>query len=125
MLHRDYTAPRAILAQSALTLALAGPLLSWGAVPAYSALLGGGVATSANALFALGVFGRYQAPRLAALAGRLMLAEVLKLAYTGALFLTVIVAVRPLSPIALFLAYLAVQLVPALLAAWADRQKKS
>ena len=75
--------------------------------------------------FALGVFGRYQAPRLAALAGRLMLAEVLKLAYTGALFLTVIVAVRPLSPIALFLAYLAVQLVPALLAAWADRQKKS
>jgi len=125
MLHRVYTAPRAILAQSGLTLALAGALLPWGAVPAYSALFGGGVAASANALFALGVFGRYQAPRLAALAGRLMLAEVLKLAYTGALFLAAIVAVRPLSPMALFLAYLAVQLVPALLAAWADRQKKS
>jgi ATP synthase protein I len=125
MLHRVYTAPRAILAQSALTLALAGALLPWGAEAAYSALIGGGVATSANALFAIGVFGRYQAPRLAALAGRLMLAEVLKLAYTGALFLTAIVAVRPLSPMALFLAYLAVQLVPVLVAAWADRQKKS
>lgn len=125
MRHHVYTPPRAILAQSALTLALAATLLPWGPVAAYSALIGGGVATSANALFALGVFGRYQAPRLAALAGRLMLAEVLKLAYTGAFFLTAIIAVRPLSPMALFLAYLAVQLVPVLVAAWADRQKKS
>jgi len=35
------------------------------------------VAASANALFAIGVFGRYRAPQLAALAGRLVLAEVL------------------------------------------------
>ena len=122
MLHPVYTAPRAILAQFGLTLALAGALLAWGAVPAYSALIGGGVAASGNALFALGVFGRYQAPQLVALAGRLMLAEVLKLAYTGALFLAAIIAVRPLSPTALFLAFLAVQLAPAVVATWADRQ---
>jgi len=122
MLHRVYTAPRAILAQFGLTLVLAVALLPWGPVPACSALIGGLVAASANALFAIGVFGRYRAPQLAALAGRLVLAEVLKLAYTGALFLTAIVAVRPLSPIALFAAFLAVKLVPAAMAAVADRQ---
>lgn len=122
MLHRVYTAPRAILAQFGLTLVLAVALLPWGPVPACSALIGGLVAASANALFAIGVFGRYRAPQLAALAGRLVLAEVLKLAYTGALFLAAIVAVRPLSPVALFAAFLAVKLVPAAMAAVADRQ---
>jgi F0F1-type ATP synthase assembly protein I len=122
MQHRVYTAPRAILAQFGLTLVLAATLLPWGFVPAYSALIGGLVAASANALFAIGVFGRYRAPQLAALAGRLVLAEVLKLAYTGALFLTAIVAVRPLSPIALFAAFLAVKLVPAAVAAVTDRR---
>jgi F0F1-type ATP synthase assembly protein I len=121
MLHRVYTAPRAILAQFGLTLVLASALLPWGPVPAYSALIGGLVAASANALFAIGVFGPYRATQLAALAGRLVLAEVLKLAYTGALFLAAIVAVRPLSPVALFAVFLAVKLVPAAMAA-ADRQ---
>ena len=122
MQHRVYTPPRAILAQFGLTLMLALALLPWGLVHAYSALIGGLVAASANALFAIGVFGRYRAPQLAALVGRLVLAEVLKLAYTGALFLTAIVAVRPLSPIALFAAFLAVKLVPAAVAAVTDRQ---
>jgi ATP synthase protein I len=122
MQHRVYTAPRAILAQFGVTLVLAVALLAWGSVPAYSALIGGLVAASANGLFAIGVFGRYRAPQLAALAGRLVLAEVLKLAYTGALFLTAIVAVRPLSPMALFAAFLAVKLVPAAMAAVTDRQ---
>jgi F0F1-type ATP synthase assembly protein I len=121
MLHRVYTAPRAILAQFGVTLVLASALLPWGPVPAYSALIGGLVAASANALFAIGVFGPYRATQLAALAGRLVLAEVLKLAYTGALFLAAIVAVRPLSPVALFAVFLAVKLVPAAMAA-ADRQ---
>jgi F0F1-type ATP synthase assembly protein I len=122
MRYRVYTPPRPILAQFGLTLGLAAALLPWGPVPAYSALIGGAVAASANALFALGVFGRYRAPQLAALAGRLVLAELLKLGYTGALFLAAIIAVRPLSPVALFLAFLAVHLVPAVMAARADRQ---
>lgn len=122
MLHRVYTAPRAILAQFGLTLVLALALLPWGLVPVNSALIGGLVAASADALFAIGVLGRHRAPQLVALAGRLLLTEVLKLAYTGALFLAAIVAVRPLNPIALFAAFLAVKLVPAAMAAVTDRQ---
>jgi F0F1-type ATP synthase assembly protein I len=122
MQHRVYTPPRAILAQFGLTLAVAVALLPWGFVHAYSGLIGGLVAASADALFAIGVFGRYRAPLLAALVGRLVLAEVLKLAYAGALFLTAIVAVRPLSPVALFAAFLAVKLVPAAMVAVTDRQ---
>jgi len=124
MLHPVYTPPRAILAQFGLTLALAVALLPWGSVAAYSALIGGLVAASANALFAIGVFGRYRASQPAALAGRLVLAELLKLAFTGALFLAAIIAVRPLSPVALFMAFLAVQLAPVAVAAVSDRQTK-
>ena len=49
MLHRVYTAPRAILAQFGVTLVLASALLPSGPVPAYSALIGGLVAASAVA----------------------------------------------------------------------------
>ena len=124
MLHRVYTPPRAILAQFGLTLALSLALLPWGVVPAYSASIGGLVSASANALFAIGVFGRYRASRLAALLGRLVLAEVLKLAYMGALFLAAIIGVRPLSLTVMLATFLAVHLAPAALAVLADRWTK-
>jgi F0F1-type ATP synthase assembly protein I len=122
MLHHVYTAPRAILAQFGLGFALAAALLIWGVVPAYSALIGGLVAASGSAFFALGVFGRYQAPQLGALAGRLVAAELLKLAWAAVLFLLAVRTVHPLSPAAMFLTFLAVQLVPAVVAVTADRQ---
>jgi ATP synthase protein I len=122
MLHRVYTAPRAIRAQFGLSLALAAALVFWGDVLAYSALIGGLVAASGTALFALGVFGRYQAPQPGALAGRLVAAELLKLAWAAALFLLAVRTVHPLSPAAMFLAFFAVQLVPAVVAIRADRQ---
>ncbi|MCU0766995.1 MAG: ATP synthase subunit I [Gammaproteobacteria bacterium] len=122
MLHRVYTAPRAIRAQFGLGFALAAALLPWGRVGAYSALIGGLVAATGSALFALGVFGRYQASQPGALAGRLVATELLKLAWAAALFLLAVRTVHPLSPAAMFLAFLAVQLTPAVVAAKADRQ---
>jgi ATP synthase protein I len=122
MLHRVYTAPRAIRAQFGLAFALAAALLPWGRVGAYSALIGGLVAATGSALFALGVFGRYQASQPGALAGRLVATELLKLAWAAALFLLAVRTVHPLSPAAMFLAFLAVQLTPAVVAAKADRQ---
>jgi ATP synthase protein I len=124
-LRDNRVAARAILTQFGLTLVVAAAFLSWGWVQAYSALIGGAAAASAGLLFAAGVFGRYRAQEPGALAGRLVAAELAKLAYTGAVFLAAVVAVRPLSLVALLLAYLAAQLAPAIAAAVADRQPKN
>jgi F0F1-type ATP synthase assembly protein I len=124
-LRDNRVAARAILAQFGLTLVVAAALLPWGWVPAYSASIGGAAAASAGLLFAAGVFGRYRAQEPGALTGRLVAAELAKLAYTGAVFLVAFLVVRPLSPAALLLAYFAVQLAPALAAAMADRQPKN
>jgi F0F1-type ATP synthase assembly protein I len=118
-------AARAIFAQFGLALVVAAAFLPWGWVRAYSALIGGAAAASAGLLFAVGVFGRYRAQEAGALAGRMVAAELAKLAYTGSVFVVAFLAVRPLSPVALQLAYLAVQLAPAVAAAMDERQPKN
>lgn len=118
-------AARAIFTQFGLALVVAAAFLPWGWVPACSALIGGAAAATAGLLFATGVFGRYRAQEPGALAGRLVAAELAKLAYTGTVFLVAVLVVRPLSPVALLLAYFVVQLAPALAAAMADRQAKN
>ena len=73
-------------------------------------------ATSANALFAYWVFGRYRAAEPGKLAAQFYGAELLKLAFIALAFAVVIIGSDPLSPLALFGAFFVVQVLPPLLA---------
>ena len=111
---------RIILGQLAATLLAALVLLALGPVHAWSGLLGGVIATLANAIFAARVFARYRAQEAAELLGRIYRAELQKLVLTGFLFAGVIIWVEPLSAGALFGVYLLVQLVPLLVSHFLD-----
>ncbi|MES9964937.1 MAG: ATP synthase subunit I [Candidatus Sedimenticola sp. 20ELBAFRAG] len=99
---------RIILAQLATSFLTALALLAIGWVEAYSALAGGLTAVFANLVFALVVFGRYQAQEPTNLVARFYGAELLKLVVTGILFAVAILWVSPLSIGALLGAYLLV-----------------
>lgn len=105
-----------LLWQVAATLGIGVLGLALGVSVALSALLGGAISTLTNALFAYWVFRDYRAQAPAALVLRIYGAEGLKLALSLALFVLVFFVVVPLSPPALFGAYLVVQVLPTLLA---------
>ena len=111
---------RIILGQLAATLLAALVLLALGPVHAWSGLLGGVIATLANAIFAARVFARYRAQEAAELLGRIYRAELQKLVLTGFLFAGVIIWIKPFSAGALFGVYLLVQLVPLLVSHFLD-----
>jgi len=111
---------RILLYQVIATVILSLPALGVDKAMALSALIGGGAATLANALFAFGVFGRYQAQEPGRLAVRMYAAEILKLVLTIGLFAAAFILVKPLSLVALLGAYLAVHLLPAALTFWRD-----
>jgi len=88
-------------------------LLSKGPVAGYSGLLGGLVALVPNAYFAYRVY-RYSGARsVRAIVGELYAGEAGKLILTAALFVSVLMAVKPLEVAALFGCYLAVLAVGA------------
>jgi ATP synthase protein I len=105
---------RVVLAQSAVTLGVSFLLLLLDWVHAYSGLIGGGIATLGNALFAHRVFVRYQAQEPGRLLARFYGAEIQKLILTGLLFAAAVVWIKPLSLGALFGMFLFVQMVPIL-----------
>ena len=110
-------ARRILIAQAIVTLvimALTG--LLFGYREGLFALIGGIIATSANALFAYWVFGRYRAAEPGKLAAQFYGAELLKLAFIALAFAVVIIGSDPLSPLALFGAFFVVQVLPPLLA---------
>ena len=107
---------RLVSAQLVTTLIAALLLILLGWVHVWSGLIGGLIATLANAVFAARIFVRYQAQEPARLVGRFYGAELIKLTLTAFLFAGVFLWIEPLSPGALFGVYLLVHITPMLVA---------
>lgn len=109
-------ARKILIAQAVATLLVALLGLLFGLQHGLYALLGGAIATMANALFAYWVFRRYSAAEPGKLVSQFYGGELLKLGVTALAFAAVIILSDHLSPIALFGAFLIVQVVPPMLA---------
>lgn len=109
-----------VLGQLAASLLAALILLAVDWVHTYSGLIGGLIATLANAFFASWVFAPYQAQEPEKMLGRFYGAEFQKLILTAVLFAAAIIWIRPLSAVALFGVYLLTQLVPILVSRFLD-----
>ncbi len=81
-----------------------------------AALIGGGTAAAANALFAAWVFGRYRAGEPGRLTGQFYGGEFLKLGFITVVFAVAILWLDPFSPLAFFGAFFLVYVLPPLLA---------
>jgi ATP synthase protein I len=108
-------ARRILLIQAGATLTVALLALIFGRPAGLSALLGGATATLGNALFAAWVFGRYRAQNPGNLVFRFYGAELFKLLFIAVAFAIVFVWFKPVSLVALFGAYLLVQVMPPML----------
>ena len=109
-------AKRILVAQVVATLVVTLVGLFFGPLAALFAFLGGATATTANALFASWVFGRYRAGEPGKLLSQFYGGELIKLGFVAAAFAVVIIWADPLSPLALFGAFFVVQVLPPLLA---------
>jgi ATP synthase protein I len=105
-----------LLVQVVVTLISAVVALFFGALAGISALLGGLITTLSNLLFAFWVFGRYRAQDPGKLVYRMYGAELLKLLSIVLMFAAVFAWVKPLNIVALFGAFLVVQILPPLVA---------
>ncbi len=116
---RDMDAGRAkkiLLIQVAVTLGFGGCAFVFSTVVGTSALIGGGTAVIANALFSYWVFGGSRSQRPEELAIRIYGAEVLKLLAITLLFAATFILVKPLSLGAIIGVFLVVHLLPMVLA---------
>ena len=105
-----------VLFQLFVSLIVSLVLILFGWVHAWSGLVGGLIATAANAYFALRMFGHYRAQEPGDLLRRIYGAESQKLVLTGLLFAAAVLWVKPLSAGALFGVFLLVQMTPVLIA---------
>lgn len=113
-------AKRILIIQVVLTLVLAAGATLYDATAGLSALIGGGITTVGNGLFAAMVFGRYRAQEAGKLVFRFYGAELLKLGFVVLMLALTYVWVAPLNLAALFGAFFLVQVLPPLLAHSAD-----
>lgn len=104
-----------IKVQLALTVVIAAPLMFVGVVVSYSAVIGGLIATIANAFLVKRVFTSYRAQVPGLLLAQIYSAEIIKLVLVGVLFAAAIAWVEPLSVGALFSAFIVVHLVPSMI----------
>ncbi len=110
-------ARKILVTQIAVTLLAAVLGLFFSLNTALFALIGGAIASIANALFAYRVFGDYRAQEPGRLVARMYGAELLKLGFVAVAFAAVIVGLKAtLDPVALFGAFIVVQILPPLLA---------
>jgi len=101
-----------LLIQVLVSGILAGALALWlGRTAGVSALLGGAIAVIPNAFLAARLLAPGSGANARALLRAAWFGEIGKLIMTAALFAAVFAAVRPLSALALFGAYIAAQLV--------------
>lgn len=104
---------RLVFIQFLVTLGLAGLLfMLMNDVTAYSALVGGIIATLSNVYFAARLFSDHGSWHPKQLASTVFRGEWGKLVLTGALFVLAMVLIRPLNVVSLFVAYLLVQMTP-------------
>ena len=105
-----------LVLQVVVTLITAIGALAADGNAAFSALVGGLIATLGNALFALWVFGPYRAQEPGNMLTRFYGAELLKVALIVLLFAVTFIWVKPLNVVALFVAFFLVQVLSPLLA---------
>jgi len=108
-------AQMAMKVQVAITLLVSAILMFVGLVVAYSAMVGGLIATVANAFFAKRVFVDYRAQSPGLLLAQIYSAEILKLILVGALFAAAIAWIDPLSAGTLFSVFIVVHLIPSIM----------
>ena len=104
---------RFIVAQCVATTALSVFMLMFGWVLFYSALIGGGIATIANAWFALKVFRIDRLDQPEALLTAFYVGEIYKFLLTASLFIMAFVLIKPISIIVLMSIFFLVHLTPA------------
>lgn len=114
-----------VLAQLMVTLTLAAALLAYeiatgrpAYVMAYSGLVGGMIATSANAWFAYKVFNLGQTEDPAKVIRSFYWGEINKILLTGALFVTAFVMLEPVSGAALIAVYFIAHMTPFVASIW-------
>ena len=101
-----------ILIQLGITFAISVPLLTIDAVYFKSALVGGLIATLANAYVAWKVFAKQQESKPEQILAKFYAAEVGKVILTVAMFFGAIVMIKPLSMVTLLGVYLFNHMIP-------------
>ena len=102
--------------QLLLALLITAGVFAFKPAAALSALLGGATVVVANAFFAFWIFGRYRAQDPSRLVMRFYGGELLKLVLIALMFGAAFLWVKPLNPVALFVAFFVVQVFAPLLA---------
>ena len=109
-----------ILAQFIATLFFSAGLLIFDYTMAYSALVGGLIATMANAWFAAKVFrpkssidSTGSAETAETILATFYVGEIYKFLFTGAMFIMAFVLIKPISVIALLVTYFLIHMTPA------------
>jgi ATP synthase protein I len=113
-------AKRILAIQSALSLVLFAAALPFGLSVALSFLIGGAVCLVANSVFAFWVFRQHRASEPGLLLMRFYAAELVKLSVILGLFAMAFAMIEGLNLPALFAAYFAVQVLPAVFASGWD-----
>jgi ATP synthase protein I len=116
---------RLLLWQAIIAAIAVGIALPFGVDAAISALVGASACLVANWYFAARVFRRYDAREPGRLLASIYGAELVKIVIALAIFGLAFALVDDLKPLALFGAYLAVQIVPAVFAQRPDARSKS
>ncbi len=109
-------ARRLILAQAIASLAIGLPALALGWRIARDVLIGGAAATLGSAVFAFWVFGAYRAQEPGRLVARFYGGELVKVLTVATVFGLAVAWLEDLDPVAVFGAFLFVQVLPPLLA---------
>lgn len=107
---------RLLIWQSIVAVSVCVVAVPFGVSTVRAAAIGAGACLLANWYFALRVFQRYQAQEPGRLLAHIYGAELAKIAIVLAVFGLAFATLEDLNPLALFGAYLAVQIVPAMLA---------
>ena len=104
---------RFITVQLLTTLVLSAILLIFNCVVAYSSLVGGLIATLANAWLAIKVFHLEPTVTAETLLTTFYVGEIYKFVFTGAMFIVAFILIKPINVVALLVAYLLIHLTPA------------
>lgn len=112
---------RFIIAQLLATLVVAAILLMFDRVVAYSSLVGGLIATLANAWLAIKVFRVKSTVAAESLLTTFYVGEIYKFVFTGAMFIVAFVLIKPVSAIALLLTYFLIHMTPAVVNVFSSR----
>jgi len=108
------SARRFIQAQLITTIVLSATLLIYDFTVAYSALVGGLIATLASAWFAIKVFRVKPKETPETLLATFYVGEIYKFVLTGAMFVIVFVLIKPLNVVALLGIYFLIHMTPAM-----------